>query len=97
MVAYSPLGRGFLTGAIQIRSDLEEGDWRLVSPRFLEENSDENLKIVECLQTLASDKQCTPAQLSLAWLMQHEATIIPIPGIRSQAQLSENIAATLMR
>jgi aryl-alcohol dehydrogenase-like predicted oxidoreductase len=93
LVAYSPLGRGFLTGAIQKRSDLEKGDWRLVNPRFLEENFDDNLKIVERLQTLASDKQCTPAQLSLAWLMQQEATIIPIPGTRSQARLSENVAA----
>lgn len=69
VVAYSPLGRGFLTGQIKSRDDFSEGDFRKISPRFSEENFDNNLQLVHALNKIAEKKGCTPGQLSLAWLL----------------------------
>ncbi|MEE4281072.1 MAG: aldo/keto reductase [Pseudomonadales bacterium] len=90
LVAYSPLGRGFLTGMFKSREDLEESDWRLAAPRFAEEHFQQNLKLVEHLTELADAKQCTAAQLALAWLAHQGDDIVPIPGTRSTARLQEN-------
>jgi len=95
-VAYSPLGRGFLTGAIRKRSDLAEDDWRRHNPRFSEENFHHNLKLVQAVEQLAQGKGCTTAQLALAWLLAQDPTIVPIPGTRSIQRLQENAAAAGM-
>lgn len=92
-VPYSPLGRGFLTGAIQKAGDLHSGDWRLSNPRFQGEALDHNLKLVRAVQALAQEKGCTPAQLALAWLLHQGDDIVPIPGTRSIARLDENAQA----
>jgi len=92
-VAYSPMGRGFLTGKIKSRSDLAEDDWRLTLPRFSEENFDKNFKLVEAIETMAKEKGCTPAQLALAWLLSQGEDIVPIPGTRRVERLEENAAA----
>lgn len=91
LVAYSPLGRGFLTGGIRSRSDLKPGDWRLQSPRFSEENFQQNLALVEKVEELAAIKSCTPAQLALTWVMAKGH--VPIPGCRSVGRITENAAA----
>lgn len=96
-VAYSPLGRGFLTGAIRKRSDLAQDDWRLHNPRFSEENFHLNLKLVEAVEQLAHAKGCTPAQLALAWLLAQDPAIVPIPGTRSVKRLEENAEAVDIR
>ena len=92
-VAYSPLGRGFLTGAIQRVDDFETDDYRRNSPRFQGENFQKNLKLVEQIRTLAAAKGCTPAQLALAWVLARDAHIVPIPGTRRLARLQENLGA----
>ena len=79
VVAYSPLGRGFLTGQIKSPDDFEEGDFRIHAPRFNKENFPKNLKLVENLQEIAKKKGCTSGQLSLAWLLGQGDDIIPIP------------------
>ena len=89
IVAYSPLGRGLLTGQIQSRKDLE-GDVRLIFPRFSEENFDNNIKLVHKVQELAKKKGCTPGQLALAWLIKQGDNIIPIPGTRRLKNFEEN-------
>jgi aryl-alcohol dehydrogenase-like predicted oxidoreductase len=91
-VAYSPLGRGFLTGAIRRPDDLAPGDWRRDTPRFSPGNLEANLRLVDALDALASEKGCTPAQLALAWLLAHE-NVVPIPGVRSIERLEEDAAA----
>ncbi len=91
LVAYSPLGRGFLTGAIQTREDLQADDWRLGNPRFSEENFPKNLKLVESITALAAAKNCTPAQIALAWLCSKGH--VPIPGTRKPSRLIENASA----
>lgn len=93
-VPYSPLGRGFLTGAIRQRSDLQADDWRLFSPRFSEENFAQNLLLVDKVAAMAQEKGCTSAQLALAWLLAQAPGIVPIPGTRSNQRLAENAAAT---
>ncbi|SFC31077.1 aldo/keto reductase [Pseudoalteromonas denitrificans] len=93
LVAYSPLGRGFLTGAIQSRQDLELGDWRLNNPRFSEEHFAKNLKLVRLIKDLASIKNCTPAQLALAWIAHQSQDYISIPGTRNELRLRENAMA----
>ena len=80
IVAYSPLGRGMLTGAIKSPSDLEENDYRRVLPRFSPENFGANLKLVDAIGNLAGKKGVTPGQIALAWLMVQGNDIIPIPG-----------------
>jgi aryl-alcohol dehydrogenase-like predicted oxidoreductase len=91
-IAYSPLGRGFLTGAIRRPDDLAPGDWRRDNPRFAPGNLEANLQLVDALEALAREKGCTPAQLALAWLLGHE-NVVPIPGVRSVERLEEDVAA----
>jgi aryl-alcohol dehydrogenase-like predicted oxidoreductase len=92
-VAYSPLGRGFLTGAIQSIDDLDEDDYRRFSPRFQGENFQRNLDLVTKISELAADKAVTPAQLALAWVLSQGEDIVPIPGTKRRARLEENAAA----
>ena len=92
-VSYSPLGRGFLTGEIRKLTDLEESDWRRYSPRFQEENFERNLDLVRRIQEMAAEKNCTPAQLALAWVMAQGEDIVPIPGTKRITYLEENVAA----
>jgi aryl-alcohol dehydrogenase-like predicted oxidoreductase len=90
-VAYSPLGRGFLTGQIKSFEDLEEGDFRRSSPRFQGENFNKNLELVKKIEAIAKEKSCTPSQLALAWVMAQEDFIIPIPGTKRVKYLEENV------
>jgi aryl-alcohol dehydrogenase-like predicted oxidoreductase len=92
-VAYSPLGRGFLTGAIQSVDDLDEDDYRRFSPRFQGENFQRNLDLVTKIEELAADKAVTPAQLALAWVLSQGEDIVPIPGTKRRARLEENAGA----
>ncbi|HWX42865.1 MAG TPA: aldo/keto reductase, partial [Blastocatellia bacterium] len=92
-VAYSPLGRGFLAGQIKSFDDLEEGDWRRYSPRFLGENFQKNLDLVGKVEEIAREKGCTPAQLALAWVVAQDPNIVPIPGTKRRRYLEENLAA----
>jgi len=92
-VAYSPLGRGFLTGAIQSIDDLAQDDYRRSSPRFQGENFDRNLELVGTIGELAANKAVTPAQLALAWVLAQGEDIVPIPGTKRRARLEENAAA----
>ena len=94
LVPYSPLGRGFLTGAIGSADELSAGDWRRHNPRFQAENLAANRALVAALQAIASARGCTPAQLALAWLLAQGDDIVPIPGTRRIARLDENAAAT---
>jgi aryl-alcohol dehydrogenase-like predicted oxidoreductase len=92
-VAYSPLGRGFLSGAITTPDDLEEGDFRRNNPRFQGENFRRNLELVERVKEIADEKGATPGQLALAWLLHRSDDIVPIPGTKRVAYLEENAAA----
>ncbi|PJE15818.1 aldo/keto reductase [Legionella sp.] len=93
-VAYSPLGRGFLTGRFKQPEDFAEDDYRLYLPRFQNANFYKNLAIVDELERLALKKGITPAQLALAWLLAQGENIVPIPGTKLRRRLKENIAAT---
>lgn len=93
VVAYSPLGRGFLTGSIRSPDDFEEGDFRTYAPRFSKENFPKNLKLVDDLKALADAKGCTPGQLVLAFLMAQADNIIPIPGTTKVKNFDENIGS----
>src|SRR5581483_8484296 len=93
-VAYSPLGRGFLTGAIKDRNDLDEGDSRRGRfPRFNDDNFDRNVELVAKVEELAGEKGVTPGQLALAWGLAQGEDIVPIPGTKRVARLEENAAA----
>ena len=92
-VADSPLGRGFLTGAIKSRADLEEGDFRLVNPRFTDEAILKNLKFVEIIESIAQSKGVSKAQIALAWILSHSDDITAIPGTRNVHRLEENLGA----
>lgn len=92
-LAYSPLGRGLLTGRWRSRADFTPDDYRLFSPRFAEGAIERNLSLVERVGALAARKGCTPSQLSLAWLLHRGEDIVPIPGTKSRARLEENAAA----
>jgi len=92
-VAYSPLGRGFLSGKIQKLDDLAPDDWRRNMPRFLGENFSKNLNLVRHVEELAADKRCTPSQVALAWVLAQGEDMLPIPGTTSRAHLEENLAA----
>jgi len=92
-VAYSPLGRGFLTGQIRRIEDLAPDDWRRTSPRFQGENFQRNLDLVERIREIATQKSCTPSQLALAWLLAQGEDIVPIPGTKRRAYLEENMGA----
>ncbi|MGO9546400.1 MAG: aldo/keto reductase [Rhodomicrobium sp.] len=93
-VPYSPLGRGFLTGAAKRAEDYPADDFRRGQPRFQGENFDRNMKIVEAVKAVASEKGATPAQIALAWLLVQGPDIVPIPGTKRRAHLEENAAAT---
>ncbi|KQW51280.1 MULTISPECIES: aldo/keto reductase [unclassified Roseateles] len=93
LVPYSPLGRGFLTGAIRSADQLAADDRRRIHPRFQGENLDHNLALADALSALAAEWSYTPAQLALAWLLDQGDDIIPIPGTRSIARLDENALA----
>ncbi|WP_257389335.1 aldo/keto reductase [Tahibacter caeni] len=93
-VAYSPLGRGFLTGAIPTTDVLAPDDYRRNSPRFQDEHIATNRRLVEAVAAIAQQRGCTPAQLALAWLLHQGEDIVPIPGTRKTSRLDENIAAT---
>ncbi|MDQ3303776.1 MAG: aldo/keto reductase, partial [Actinomycetota bacterium] len=93
-VAYSPLGRGFLTGQIRRFEDLPEGDYRRQSPRFQGENFDKNLELVDRVNEIAAEKGVTPGQLALAWLLRQGDDIVPTPGTKRREYLEENAAAT---
>jgi aryl-alcohol dehydrogenase-like predicted oxidoreductase len=93
-VAYSPLGRGFLTGRIQSPDDFDEDDFRRTSPRFQGENFRKNMQLVERVREIAAEKGVTPGQLALAWLLHQGEDIVPIPGTKRRKYLEENAAAT---
>ncbi|AFZ15046.1 Pyridoxine 4-dehydrogenase [Crinalium epipsammum PCC 9333] len=92
-VPYSPLGRGFLSGAIKSIDDLAQDDYRRFSPRFQGENFNKNLELVEQVNAIASFKGVTPSQLALAWLLAQGEDIVPIPGTKRRTYLEENIGA----
>lgn len=92
-IPYSPLGRGFLTGKLRSRNDLQSGDWRLANPRFTQNAFNKNEIIVEKIEEMAKDKKCTPAQLALAWVCAQGEDIVPIPGTKRSTYLEENIQA----
>ncbi|RDK08068.1 aldo/keto reductase [Cupriavidus lacunae] len=96
-VPYSPLGRGFLTGAIRSPEDFDEDDFRRTNPRFMGENFARNLALVDKVRALAADKGCTPAQLALAWVLARGPQVVPIPGTRRIANLDDNLGALAVR
>ena len=93
LVAYSPLGRGFLTGQIKSFDDFEADDYRRHNPRFQGENFDKNLQLVARIEDMAQSRGCTPAQLALAWILARNEDIVPIPGTKKVARLEENAGA----
>jgi aryl-alcohol dehydrogenase-like predicted oxidoreductase len=92
-VAYSPLGRGFLAARFKSSGEIAEGDFRRVSPRFQDENFRKNLNILRAIEEVARGKKCTPAQLSLAWVLAQGDDIVPIPGTKRRTYLEENLGA----
>ena len=92
-VPWSPLGRGFLTGQVRTFDDLDANDWRRVSPRFQGDNFGRNLDLVAQVQEMADAKNCTPAQLAIAWLLQQGDDIVPIPGTKRVSYLLDNLGA----
>jgi aryl-alcohol dehydrogenase-like predicted oxidoreductase len=92
-VPYSPLGHGFLTGQIRTADDIPDDDWRKTNPRFMGENFERNLDIVEEVEAVATEAEATPAQVALAWLLAQGDDIAPIPGTRRVARVEENTAA----
>ena len=92
-VPYSPLGHGFLTGAIRSVDDFADDDWRKSNPRFMGENFDINLRIVAEVEAVANQLGATPAQVALAWLLAQGDDIAPIPGTKRVVRLEENLAA----
>jgi aryl-alcohol dehydrogenase-like predicted oxidoreductase len=93
IVAYSPLGRGFLTGQITSPDDFPDGDFRKFLPRFTGENFAHNLALVDRVRDLAAAKGCTPGQLALAWVLSRGDDVVPIPGTKRRTYLEENVAA----
>jgi len=93
LVAYSPLGRGFLSGRFKSPEDLDEGDFRRHGPRFTGENLDANLKLVAKLEELAAEKGVTSGQLALAWVLAQGGDVVPIPGTKRRKYLEENLAS----
>jgi aryl-alcohol dehydrogenase-like predicted oxidoreductase len=92
-VAYSPLGRGFLSGRFKSPDDIPEGDFRRDHPRFTGENFERNLELVERVREIAAEKGVTPGQLALAWVLHQGEDIVPIPGTKRRSYLEENVAA----
>ncbi|MEU4369579.1 aldo/keto reductase [Micromonospora chersina] len=97
LVAYSPVGRGLLTGAITSREQLADDDWRRTVPRFADGNLDANVRLAEAVREVAAEIGCTPAQAALAWLLAQGDDILPIPGTRRVRFLTENAAAADLR
>ncbi len=93
LVAYSPLGRGFLSGRFSSTDELEEGDYRRHGPRFTGENLTQNLALAERVRELASERGITPGQLALAWVLSRWECVVPIPGTKRVSYLEENLAA----
>ena len=93
LVAYSPLGRGFLTGQISSPEDFEPGDFRRQNPRFQGENFTRNLQLVDRVREIAREKDCTPGQLALAWVLAQGPDVVPIPGTKRRTYLDENAQA----
>ncbi|KAG4431802.1 hypothetical protein IFR05_012710 [Cadophora sp. M221] len=93
LVAYSPLGRGMLSGTLRSRADFGPGDLRTILPRFSEENFPKNLVVVDRIAEIARQKSITPAQLSLAWLLAQGDDVFPIPGTTRSERLFENVGA----
>ncbi len=93
LVPYSPLGRGFLTGAITSPEDLDEDDWRRTNPRFQGENFERNLELVDRVRSLAEDRGVSPAQLALAWVLARGEHVVPIPGTTKPERVEENVGA----
>jgi aryl-alcohol dehydrogenase-like predicted oxidoreductase len=93
LVAYSPLGRGFLTGEFKKFEDLAEDDYRRHSPRFQGENFEKNLELVRKIEEVAARKNCTAAQLALAWTLKQGDDVVPIPGTKKRRRLEENVGA----
>ena len=96
-VAYSPLGRGFLTGQIKRFEDFAPDDYRRISPRFQGENFQKNLELVSRVDEIAREKKCTPSQLALAWLLAQSSDILPIPGTKRREYLEENAGALQLK
>jgi aryl-alcohol dehydrogenase-like predicted oxidoreductase len=96
-VPYSPLGHGFLTGQIRSVDDIPDDDWRKTNPRFIGENFERNLRVIEEVEALGSEVGATPAQIALAWLLAQGEDIAPIPGTRRVARVEENTAADAVR
>ena len=92
-VAYSPLGRGFLSGSVRSPEDLDEDDFRRQSPRFRGENFERNLELVDRVEEIAREKDVTPGQLALAWVLAQGEDVVPIPGTKRRSYLEENVAA----
>ncbi|WP_433312180.1 aldo/keto reductase [Micromonospora chersina] len=97
LVAYSPVGRGLLTGAITSREQLADDDWRRTVPRFADGNLDANVRLADAVREVAAEIGCTPAQAALAWLLAQGDDILPIPGTRRVRYLTENAAAADLR
>jgi aryl-alcohol dehydrogenase-like predicted oxidoreductase len=93
LVAYSPLGRGFLSGRFKSPEELDEGDFRRHGPRFTGENLEANLELAKKVEELAGEKDITPAQLALAWLLAQGKDIVPIPGTKRKERIDENLRA----
>ena len=96
-MAYSPLGRGFLTGRFKASADIPEGDYRRNSPRFKGDNLAANLGIVEVIEQLAAEKGCTPAQIALSWVLGAGEHVLTIPGTTKRHRLDENLAAAAVQ
>jgi aryl-alcohol dehydrogenase-like predicted oxidoreductase len=97
LVAYSPVGRGWLTGTLTSRDQLAESDFRYAHPRFTEEHFAANLRLVDAVRAVAADAGCTPAQAALAWLLAQDELVLPIPGTKRVRYLEENTAADGVR
>jgi aryl-alcohol dehydrogenase-like predicted oxidoreductase len=93
LVAYSPLGKGFLTGAMSKDTKLSEGDFRKILPRFTPEAMERNQALIDLLKRIGDEKKATPAQVALAWLLAQKPWIVPIPGTTKLHRLDENLAA----
>jgi aryl-alcohol dehydrogenase-like predicted oxidoreductase len=96
-VAYSPLGRGFLTAKITSLDELSDNDWRRSMPRFEGDNFSRNVELAKRISALSANKGCTPAQLALAWLLAQGKDIVPIPGTKRRRYLEENVGALDVR
>ena len=96
-VAYSPLGRGFLTGQIKRFEDLPADDYRRLSPRFQGQNFQKNLDLVRRVEEIAAEKKCKPSQLALAWVLAQGEDIVPIPGTKRRKYLEENVGALTVK